>query len=99
VNWLVALRTGGLHAGLLGKALSVAVVGAGMLLGLGVGMLLGHPSRGANAGAVFGLLVVTVNAVVTWRWMRRKYDPARARAEGERLGRLAGLSDDQPGDV
>lgn len=92
------LRLGGPHVGVVGKAAAGGVVFVCLSLGAVIGWVLGNASLGGNIGTVVGLLVVASNVALSIRWMRRRFDPARSRAEGERLGRLAGLpeDDDQP---
>ena len=89
------LHRSGLHLGVVAKVAAAAVVLACLILGALVGWALGEPSLGGNVGTVVGLLLVGGNVLLSLRWMRRRYNPARSRAEGERLGRLAGLPEDE----
>ena len=81
--------------GVVGKVAAAGVVLACLVLGALVGWALGKPSLGGNVGTIVGLLLVGGNVLLSLRWMRWRYDPARSRADGERLGRLAGLNDDE----
>ncbi len=89
------LRTGGPHMGVVGKMAAGGVILACLCLGSVVGWLLGDASLGGNVGTVVGLAVVGGNVMLSLRWMRRRFDPVRSRAEGERLGRLASLPEDE----
>jgi hypothetical protein len=77
--------------GVFGKAVAAAVVLACLSAGTLIGWALGDASLGGNFGTVIGLLLVGGNVLFSLRWMRRRFDPASSRAEGDRLGRLAGL--------
>lgn len=81
--------------GAYGKAVAGSTVLACLALGTFAGWALGDASLGGNVGTVVGLALVGGNVLLSLRWMRRRYDPARSRAEGERLGRLAGLPEDE----
>jgi hypothetical protein len=70
------------------------VIAACLLAGALVGLALGDASTGANVGAAVGLVLITTNVVISVHVIRWRFDPERARAEGERLGRLAQANDD-----
>jgi hypothetical protein len=61
-----------------------------LLLGALVGRVVGDASVGGNVGALVGLVIIALNVMLSLRYMRRRFDPASARAEGEPLGREAG---------
>ncbi len=82
--------------GVVGKAAAGAVFAACLILGSLVGLLLGDASLGGNVGAFVGLLVIAVNVALSLRYMRRRFDPVKSRAEGERLAREARLRASDP---
>ena len=80
------LRTGAPHIGVVGKAAAGVVVLACFVLGVVVGWMLGDASLGGNVGTAVGLLLVGGNVLFSLRYVKRRFDPSRSRAEGEQLG-------------
>ena len=85
--------------GVVGKVVAGTVVVVCLGLGALFGWVLGDASLGGNVGTLLGLLLVGGNVLLSLRHARRRFDPARSRAEGEWLGRLAGLPDDADDDA
>jgi len=70
--------------GWFGKAVAGTVVAGFMLIGTLVGLVFDRSSLGSSIGAGSGLLAIGGNLLFV---ARKVFDPARARAEGERMGR------------
>ncbi len=77
-------RAFGLHAGVYGKIVASGVVGVAMAGGALVGLALGDPVLGGLVGALVGIALVILNVLISLAYVRRRFDPGRARADGER---------------